>query len=152
MGALRFSRPDGQLFLANEVLSAPPFARIAELQAVALELTRKKQDDLSKIKEWLKVLVAPGSSLGGARPKANLIDNDGTLWIAKFPSADDEYDVALWEMLLQEMARACGITVPDSRIMGVGNGYHTFLVKRFDRSGKTSRKCRFPDRRRATAP
>ena len=91
-----------------------------------------------KVKEWLKVLVAPGSSLGGARPKANLIDEDGSLWIAKFPSADDDYDVALWEKLLQELAQRCGITVPDARLMQIGNGYHTFLVKRFDRHGEQS--------------
>ena len=117
----------------------PTIARIAELQAVAFELTRKKQDDLVKIREWLKVLIAPGSSLGGARPKANLVDEDGSLWIAKFPSADDDYDVALWEMLLQELARECGITVPASRLMQIGSGYHTFMVKRFDREGTARR-------------
>jgi len=133
MGALRFSHPGESIFLANEALSAPPTARIAELQAVAFELTRKKQDDLGKIKEWLKVLVAPGSSLGGARPKANLVDEDNRLWIAKFPSAEDDYDVAVWEKLLQDMARDCGITVPESRLMQIGSGYHTFLLRRFDR-------------------
>ena len=135
MGALRFSRPGEQLFLACEALSAPPVTRIAELQAVAFELTRKKQDDLGQIKEWLKVLVAPGSSLGGARPKANLVDEDGGLWIAKFPSADDDYDVAVWEKLLHDLAKRCGITVPQSRILQIGHGYHTFLVRRFDRAG-----------------
>jgi serine/threonine-protein kinase HipA len=139
MGALRFSRPDEQTFMADETRSAPPVARIAELQAVAFELTRKKQDDLDKINEWLKVLVAPGSSLGGARPKANLVDGDGSLWIAKFPSADDDYDVAVWEMLLQDLARQCGITVPASRLMQIDSGYHTFLVKRFDRVGDKRR-------------
>ncbi len=139
MGALRFSRPDDQTFLADEARSAPPVTRIAELQAVAFALTKKKQDDLDKIKEWLKVLVAPGSSLGGARPKANLLDGDGSLWIAKFPSADDDYNVALWEMLLQDLARQCGITVPESRLMQIGSGYHTFLVKRFDRVGGNRR-------------
>jgi len=139
MGALRFSRPGEQLFLADEALSAPPVTRIAELQAIAFELTRKKQNDPGKIKEWLKVLVAPGSSLGGARPKANLVDKDGSLWIAKFPSADDDYDVALWEKLLQVLAQRCGITVPDSRLMQIGDGYHTFLVKRFDRHGDERR-------------
>jgi serine/threonine-protein kinase HipA len=134
MGALRFSRPGELLYLANEALSAPPVTRIAELQEVAFELTRKKQDDLGKIKEWLKVLVAPGSSLGGARPKANLIDEDGALWIAKFPSADDDYNVALWEKLLHELAQQCHITVPEARLMQIGKGYHTFLVKRFDRT------------------
>ena len=139
MGALRFSRPGERIFLADEALSAPPVARIAELQSVAYELSRKKQDDSEKVKEWLKVLVAPGSSLGGARPKANIIDEDGSLWIAKFPSADDDYDVALWEKLLQEVAQRCGITVPDARIMQIGSGYHTFLVKRFDRCGGNRR-------------
>ena len=135
MGALRFSRLGEQTFLADEALSAPPVAKVAELQEVAFELTRKKQDDPCKIREWLRVLVAPGSSLGGARPKANLVDKDGSLWIAKFPSADDDYDVALWEKLLMDLARRCGITVSESRIMQIGNGYHTFLVKRFDRQG-----------------
>jgi len=134
MGALRFSRPGEEVYLADESLSAPPVTRIAELQAIAFELTRKKQDDLDKIREWLKVLVAPGSSLGGARPKANVVAEDGCLWIAKFPSADDDYDVALWEKLLHDLAKQCGIMVPEARLMQIGNGYHTFLVKRFDRN------------------
>ena len=139
MGALRFSHPDTDIFLADEARSAPPVARIAELQAVAYELTSKRQDDPDKIKEWLKVLVAPGSSMGGARPKANLLDEAGTLWIAKFPSADDDYDVALWEMLLHILAKECGITVPDARLMQIGTGYHTFMVKRFDRTDTARR-------------
>jgi serine/threonine-protein kinase HipA len=139
MGAIRFSWPNEAVFLADEALSAPPIARIAELQAVAFELSRKKQDDLDKIKEWLRVLVAPGSSLGGARPKANLVDEDGSLWIAKFPSSDDVYDVASWEMLLQDLAKDCGITVPTSRLIQIGSGYHTFMAKRFDRAGDTRR-------------
>ncbi|KAF0221589.1 MAG: serine/threonine-protein kinase [Geobacteraceae bacterium] len=139
MGALRFSRPNEQIFLADEALSAPPVAKIAELQAVAFELSKQKQDNLGKIKEWLKVLVAPGSSLGGARPKANLIDEQGSLWIAKFPAADDDYDVAVWEKLLQDLAQQCGITVPESRIMRIGRGHHTFLVRRFDRNGNNRR-------------
>jgi len=141
MGALRFSRPGERCFLADEVLSAPPLTRIAELQAIAFALTSKNQDDPDKIREWLKVLVAPGSSLGGARPKANLIHDDGSLWIAKFPSSDDDYNVALWEQLLHELARRCGITLPEARLMRIGSGYHTFLVKRFDRHGAT--RCFF---------
>lgn len=135
MGALRFSWAGDEDFLANEMLAAPPVTKIGELQAIAYELSKKKMDDLGKIKEWLKVLVAPGSSLGGARPKANLIDEEGALWIAKFPSSEDENDVAVWEKLVHDMARECGITVPDSRLMMIGHGYHTFMVKRFDRNG-----------------
>ena len=133
MGALRFSRPGEPRFLADEALSAPPVARIAELQAIALELSRHKQTDPDKLKAWLKVLVAPGSSLGGARPKANLVAEEGSLWIAKFPAADDDYDLALWEKLLHDLAGRCGIRVPPSRLIRAGSGFHTFLVKRFDR-------------------
>lgn len=139
MGAIRFSRPGETVFLADEARSAPPVARIAELQAVAFELSKKTHDNLDSIKEWLKVLVAPGSSLGGARPKANLVDEAGNLWIVKFPSADDEHDVAVWEMLLHGLAKDCGINVPEARLMQVENGYHTFMAKRFDRIGVARR-------------
>lgn len=122
------------VFIADELRSAPPMTSLAELQAVALELTRKKLDDLPKLKQWLKILVAPGASLGGARPNANLSDGN-ELWIAKFPSADDDRDVALWEKPVHDMAHDCGIDVPPSRIERVGNEYHTFMVKRFDRDG-----------------
>jgi serine/threonine-protein kinase HipA len=132
MGALRFSAEDEDVFLADELLAAPPMTSLNELQAVALELTRKKFDDTTKLKHWLKILVAPGASLGGARPKANLSDAD-ELWIAKFPSAEDDRDVALWEKLLHDMAHDCGIAVPKSRIERVGHDYHTFMVQRFDR-------------------
>jgi serine/threonine-protein kinase HipA len=132
MGALRFSAEDDAIFLAHELLAAPPMSSLAELQAVALELTRKKLDDMSKLKQWLRILVAPGASLGGARPKANLSEAN-QLWIAKFPSADDERDVGIWEKLVHDMADACGIDVPPSRIAQVGHEYHTFMVQRFDR-------------------
>ena len=132
MGALRFSVEDDPTFLANELLAAPPVSSLAELQHVALELSRKKFDDMTKLLRWLKVLVAPGASLGGARPKANLSEA-GEMWIAKFPSSDDDRDVALWEKLLHDLAARCGIDVPPSRLVRVGNEYHTFMVKRFDR-------------------
>ncbi len=139
MGALRFTSPGEADFLAKEALAAPPVTKITELQAIAYELSRKRQDDTDKLKEWLKVLVAPGSSLGGARPKANLVDENGSLWITKFPAADDDYDVALWEKLLQNLARQSGIVVPKTKIVQVGDGYHTFMSKRFDRQ-KTKRR------------
>lgn len=133
MGALRFTADDSDIFLADELRAAPPMTSLAELQAVALELSRKSIDDIGKLRQWLKILVAPGASLGGARPKASLSDGDA-LWIAKFPSAEDERDVALWEKLVHDMAADCGIAVPASRVERVGDDYHTFMVKRFDRN------------------
>jgi serine/threonine-protein kinase HipA len=133
MGALRFTPPGEKRFLADEALTAPPVAKIAELQAIAYEITKDQDADFDKLKDWLKVLVAPGSSLGGARPKANVSDEQGHLWIAKFPSADDDYDVALWEKLLHDMARDCRIDVPKSQVLPLGGKYHTFMVERFDR-------------------
>ncbi len=133
MGALRFTLPEGKRFLADEALTAPPVAKIAELEVIAYEVTKGEDADFDQLKEWLNVLVAPGSSLGGARPKANVEDKQGHLWIAKFPSADDDYDVALWEKLLHDMANDCDIDVPESDVMKLGDKYHTFMVKRFDR-------------------
>lgn len=142
MGALRFSPatdkgqaepPDSAAFLANEALSAPAVTRLGELQQVALGLTRKKVEDLNLLQQWLKVLVAPGASLGGARPKANLQDAQGVLWIAKFPAADDEHDWALREMLLHQLAEDFGLHVAPARIELIGHGYHTFVTRRFDR-------------------
>jgi len=143
MGALRFSRASdvgSPTFLASEALAAPPVTQIAELQKVALELSRTQQDDLPMLRQWLKVLVAPGSSLGGARPKANIRGEQGGLWIAKFPSADDDTDVALREMLAHDLAEKCDIDVPPARLERIGSSrYHTFRVQRFDRSGDKRR-------------
>lgn len=147
MGALRFSalQSDRQLkagpvpvftegsALANQALAAPALTRMGELQAVALELTRKKVDDLDLLQQWLKVLVAPGASLGGARPKANLRDGLGRLWIAKFPGADDDHDWALREMLVHQLALAFGLNVSPARLERLGHGHHTFVTQRFDR-------------------
>lgn len=140
-GALRFARSGERVFLGNELRSAPPIARIAELQVVAHELSRKESvdTDSGRLREWLEVLVAPGSSLGGARPKANVVGENGKLWIAKFPAADDGYDVAAWEKVVHDLARQCGLNLPEARLMRVGKGYRTFLVERFDRVGARRR-------------
>ena len=147
MGALRFSELQSQrqlgsgssprfvdgAGLANEMLEAPPLTSLAQLQAVAVELTRKKVEDLDLLQQWLRVLVAPGASLGGARPKANLRDGQGQLWIAKFPGADDSHDWALREMLLHQLATDFGLCVAPAHLARIGLGYHTFVTQRFDR-------------------
>lgn len=135
-GALRFRREGEDTYLALDPLPAPPITSLRELQAVALEVSNKRIDDLSALRKWLAVLVSPGSSLGGARPKANFRDVDGSLWIAKFPARDDMLDVGAWESVAHSLSRAVGIEVPEAKLLRFGNDYHTFCVKRFDRNGK----------------
>lgn len=79
--------------------------------------------------------LEPSLPLGGARPKANFEDTDGTLWIAKFPAKDDRYDIAAWEFLAHQLAQQAGITVPAARLEDLGGDYRSFCVQRFDRSG-----------------
>ena len=79
------------------------------------------------------MLMAPGSSLGGARPKANIVDDEGHLWIAKFPSGNDTVDKAAWEYLAYRLAINAGIEMSDCRLEKVAGKHHTFFTKRFDR-------------------
>jgi serine/threonine-protein kinase HipA len=134
-GALRYRRLGEEAFLGHETLTVPPAASLRELEAVAGELTAKRIDDLKALRQWLKVLVAPGASLGGARPKASYIETNGSLWIAKFPARDDTRDVGAWEALVQQLAARAGIEVPASELRRFRGEYHTLCVQRFDRSG-----------------
>lgn len=134
-GALRFRFKDSEVFLANEALAAPPVTSLAELAAIAQELTRKDIDHLDRLRRWLAVLVAPGASLGGARPKANFREKDGSLWIAKFPAHDDDRDIGAWEGVTWWLARQAGIDMPLAKVERFSRGAHrTFCVQRFDRA------------------
>ena len=92
-GALRFRLAGTQAYLGDEAMAAPPITTLRELEAVAYQLSSRRIDDLGALRKWLAVLVAPGASLGGARPKANFTEVDGSLWIGKFPARDDDRDV-----------------------------------------------------------
>ena len=138
-GALRYRRPGQEAFLAHETLTVPPAANLRELELVARQITAKHIDDLKALRQWLKVLVAPGASLGGARPKASFTEADGTLWIAKFPARDDARDIGAWEALAQKLAAKAGIAVPRSELRRFSGDYRTFCVQRFDRSGDRRR-------------
>jgi serine/threonine-protein kinase HipA len=133
-GALRYRCPGAETFLAHGSLTVPPAASLRELEIVAREITAKRIDDLEALRQWLKVLMAPGASLGGARPKASFTETNGSLWIAKFPARDDSRDVGAWEALVQRLAARAGIEVPASELRRLSGEYHTFCVQRFDRS------------------
>lgn len=138
MGALRFKLDPAGDFLDNDSeMATPPWTSLRELENASLNL-----EDCPEVQQsrWLRMLVAPGSSLGGARPKANIVDKDGSLWIAKFPSRKDRYDVGAWEAVCCDMARRSGINVSDFRIEQFSDRYHTFLTKRFDRTSDGKRR------------
>jgi len=133
IGALRYKlSPDGP-FLDNNVEKAtPPWSTVGALQN-AVEHYENDGDNEADPR-WLNMLIASGSSLGGARPKANILDKKGELWIAKFPSKSDTIDKGAWEYLTNLLARNAGIWVPPFRIQKLYGNYHTFFTKRFDRS------------------
>lgn len=132
MGALRFKLdPEGPFRDNNSQYPTPPWSSVKELQHAATVI---ESDDSKDLKKWLNILMAPGSSLGGARPKANVLDNKGNPWIAKFPSRNDSIDKAAWEFLAYKLAIKAGIDMPESKIEKVASRYHTFFTKRFDRS------------------
>ena len=142
-GALRFRLNDTGAFLDNRHdVAAPPFVQLRELESASLALERDEDNTAKAGDDWLRLLIAPGGSLGGARPKASVVDPDGHLWIAKFPSVRDEYDVGGWELVVQTLARGCGLRVPESLARRFANPHHSFLVKRFDRT-ETGRRIHF---------
>jgi serine/threonine-protein kinase HipA len=135
MGALRFKcEPNGDFLDNNKNYSAPPWASIRELEHASLELEKNIEQDNPDLLKWLNLLMAPGSSLGGARPKASIQHTDGSLWIAKFPSCNDDTDVGAWEIVVNELAKKTGINTAESTIKKYNNRNHTYLTKRFDRT------------------
>ncbi len=135
MGALRFKLDYSGDFLSNDSeLPAPPWTSLRELEAACRHYEEEDVTD-SEHEKWLGMLLAPGSSLGGARPKANVVDNAGNLWIAKFPSRADNANTGAWEMVVHELARKSGLLVPECQIEKFSKHGNTFLTKRFDRKG-----------------
>lgn len=138
-GALRFRLEGTEEFLGNEKMAAPPVTTLRELEAVAFQLSSRRINDLDALRKWLAVLVAPGASLGGARPKANFTNSDGSLWIGKFPARDDERDVGAWEYVVHALAIKAAVDVPPATLLQLNNDFHTFCTQRFDRVGGTRR-------------
>lgn len=139
MGALRFARVSDGAFVDDEPLSVPPSTQLRELEYWARELEKGLPRTTSDAERWIAMLVAPGSSLGGARPKANFLGDDGVLWIAKFPSREDRHDVGGWEYVVTRLAADAGIDVPEIRLLRLGSTYRTFCARRFDRLGGARR-------------
>jgi len=134
-GALRFKRElDGEFLDNDGKLAAPPLSALWELERAVQHIENSTDMEDADYLKWLTLLISPGSSLGGARPKASVVDNEKHLWIAKFPSRYDDYDIAAWEFIVYRLALGAGINMADSRIDKFNSHHHTFLTKRFDRS------------------
>jgi serine/threonine-protein kinase HipA len=140
MGGVRFKlNEDGPFMNDQKKMATPPWTSLRELEHASLQLERDDAINDPEYAQWLSVLIDPGLSLGGARPKASVIDDNGHLWIAKFPSSRDDKNAGAWEMVLHEMAKACGIHVSEARLQKFSGKHHTFLSKRFDRTDEQKR-------------
>ena len=134
MGGLRFKTDMEGEFLSYDLeYATPPWTSLRELEQASIAF---ENNDTGLNEKWLKQLLAPGSSLGGARPKASVMAPDGTLWIAKFPSKYDDFNTGAWEMVVHELAVLCELNVPEAKTEKFSKLGTTFLVKRFDREGK----------------
>ncbi len=135
MGALRFKLDPDESFLDDDVnMTTPPWTSIRELEDASLKLETGDLANNPEYRTWLNLLVGPGASLGGGRPKASIKDTDGHLWIAKFPSHNDNGDQGAWEMLAYELALESGINMFECKMKKFTSNYHTFITKRFDRT------------------
>jgi serine/threonine-protein kinase HipA len=140
MGALRFKLDEEGHFLNdNRELASPPWTSLRELEQISLKLEQDDIIDDPEYLKWLSMLIAPGASLGGARPKASIVGKDESLWIAKFPSRNDEGDIGGWEIVTYELAIAAGINMADSKAQKFSSNYYTFLTQRFDRTENGNR-------------
>lgn len=133
MGGIRFKlKMDGCFLSDDRKIPTPPWTTLRTLE----EASRKfESDEIGQTERWLNQLIQPGSSLGGARPKATVVDTKDQLWIAKFPSKNDENDTGAWEMVVHDLAGLCGLNVPEAKLEKFSTLGSTFLVKRFDRIG-----------------
>lgn len=138
-GALKFKVEENDNFQHEEKGYAPPtWTSLRELEHASLEL----ENDMLKDSEALKLinmLIPPGAALGGARPKASVLDEKGHLWIAKFPSVKDTHNVGAWEMVVNELASKAGIQIAEGMIRQFNSDHHIYLSKRFDRTKNRKR-------------
>ena len=140
LGGLRFKLdPDGVFQNDDKKMSTPPWVSLRELEYASLQLEREDALQDPEYAKWLNMLIDPGSSLGGARPKATVKDENGHLWMAKFPSGSDDKNIGAWEMVLHELAADSGIQVPEAKLLQLSGKHHTYLSKRFDRTSTQER-------------
>jgi serine/threonine-protein kinase HipA len=141
MGGIRYStEKDGTFINSNSRYSVPPLENLGALCDACQNIESAEERHELPEQRWLDQLVDPGSSLGGARPKANVMDTDGRLYVAKFPSKKDLEDTELIEHFSHVLARKAGINVADTRVFPISKGRHLLLSERFDRTPEGKRR------------
>lgn len=140
MGGFRLKRElDGDFINVSPSLKIPPLTELRQLVLASQEVEKSEENDVLPEKKWIAQLIQPGTSLGGARPKAGVLDDSGNLCIAKFPSRKDDYDTGLWEHFSHLLARKAGINAAQTKVLGGLGKYHTLFSKRFDRTDEGKR-------------
>lgn len=140
MGGFRFKKElEGEYINLSASLKIPPLTELKDLLHASREIEKSEEANVLPEKKWIAQLIQPGSSLGGARPKASVLDEKGNLCIAKFPSRKDDYDAGLWEHFSHLLAQKAGIEVAQTKVLGGLGKYHTFLSRRFDRKDEAKR-------------
>ncbi|MDC2175213.1 type II toxin-antitoxin system HipA family toxin [Bacteroides thetaiotaomicron] len=135
MGGFRFKEtPDGDFINSSNTLRIPPLTSIRELIHASREVEKSEEKNKLPDKKWLTQLVQPGSSLGGARPKASVVDTDKVLYVAKFPSRKDDCNTGLWEHFCHLLAKKAGINAASTQVISTSDKYYTLLSRRFDRT------------------
>ena len=140
MGGFRLKRElDGDFINVSPSLKIPPLTELRQLVLASQEVEKSEENDVLPEKKWIAQLIQPGTSLGGARPKAGVLDDSGNLCIAKFPSRKDDYDTSLWEHFSHLLAHKAGINAAQTKVLGGLGKYYTLLSKRFDRTDEGKR-------------
>ena len=141
MGGIRYRTEKNGIFInSNSRYSVPPLESLRALCDACQEIESAEERNELPQQRWLDQLVEPGSSLGGARPKANVVDTDGRLYVAKFPSKKDLEDTELIEHFSHILARKAGIDVANTRIIRISKDRHLLLSERFDRTPEGKRR------------
>ena len=141
MGGFRFRLSQEDEYInCEKTLRIPPLTDARALVVASMEIEKSEELNLLPEKKWLLQLVHPGTSLGGARPKAGVMDDEGHLCVAKFPSRNDDYDVGLWEHHSHLLAKEAGVIAAETTVIDTGDKYHALLSKRFDRTSDGRRK------------
>ncbi len=140
IGAMRFrANEEGPFLNDNKEMASPPWTSLRALENASIQLEREDAINEPKYMTWLNTLIAPGSSLGGARPKASVVDPNGSLWIAKFPSANDDRNIGAWEKVIHTLAGMARVQMAQGEAKRFNSRHHTFLNKRFDRTNTGER-------------